>query len=329
MISRWFTRSKYLNTALALNQASVQILGSAAAFHILPQIESIAKAQWITVAVCTVSMIANIVYNIMDSRYQHFLQPVENNNVKDSSSNPSYEAISLKEDLKDYDELELNDDVNNRRPNSTQNRNPFAVLREFPFLFWLLMVHIMLISPILYTFTAFGPMYLQETFPSHIHSGVEAGSAISLLYMFIVTAPITGMIVDHIGHRSYVQLVASSSIPLLFILLTFDWVDPKVCLGLMGIFFSVTKSNALALISMTVPSHLTATGFGLYSCFMSIALFIEPAAVGWIRERTGSFAWSIWIFISLTFAGTIVALYIVIYDNTHQNILSRKSSLKT
>ena len=40
MISKWFTSTGYLNTAMAVNQAAVQLLGSSAAFFILPRVNN-------------------------------------------------------------------------------------------------------------------------------------------------------------------------------------------------------------------------------------------------------------------------------------------------
>ncbi len=353
MISRWFSSTNHLNTAMALNQASVQLFGSAAAFYILPHVEAISSAQWITVVVCIISLTSNLIYNYFDMVFQDYL--VEVNETKDeqlihpivnevecktptkvSSNGSYYQSIQTGEDYYNHD-LETSF---SSYPSHTPQRDrsiedgsgsipgifgqSILVLKKFPTIFWLLLLHISLVSPILYTFTAFGPMYLQETFPS-TSTATEAGDAISLLYMSIVAAPFTGMIIDYIGYRSYVQFFASCNIPFLFILLTYGWLNPKVCMIWMGVIFSITESNGMALISLTVPSELTGTAFGLYACCISIALLLEPASVGYIREWTGSFALSIWIFTGLTFLGTIIALSVIVYDRYHENVISKAS----
>jgi MFS family permease len=359
MISRWFSSTKYLNTAMALNQASVQLFGSAAAFYILPHVEAISSAQWITVTVCLISLVANLCYNYFDTVYQEYL--VDVNEVKDedllhgtaavtvtgcetSSSTVTvnssyYQSVQTKEE-EEYADVETSFSSPASISNNPVSWNPMKdneevggesvlsqsilVLKKFPVLFWLLLLHISLVSPILYTFTAFGPMYLQETFPS-TSSATEAGDAISLLYMSIVAAPFTGMAIDYIGYRSYIQFFASCNIPFLFILLTYGLLDPKLCMIWMGVIFSITESNGMALISLTVPSELTGTAFGLYACCISIALLLEPASVGYIREWTGSFALSIWIFTGLTLLGSIVALLVIVYDRWHENLISKSA----
>jgi MFS family permease len=396
MISRWFSSTNHLNTAMALNQANVQLWGSAAAFYILPNVESIPAAQWITVVVCVISLCANLLYNTFDTVYQDYL--VQVNEVKecqpvqhygDNESHHQYDPVKQTDDCQlshrhdDHHsheneqateteeagaahchghESHANDHSASLRatssssllshsqseedgtelesllpsnPNHTiqikeeekkeQSHGVLMVLKKFPAIFWLLLLHISLVSPILYTFTAFGPMYLQETFPS-TSSAKDAGDAISLLYMSIMAAPFTGMVIDYIGYRSYVQFFASSNIPLIFILLTKGLLDPKVCMVWMGVIFSITESNGMALISLTVPSHLTGTAFGIYSCCISIALLLEPASLGYIRELTGSFALSIWIFTGLTLLGTITAFFVIVYDHYHGKIISKPAS---
>jgi MFS-type transporter involved in bile tolerance (Atg22 family) len=135
----------------------------------------------------------------------------------------------------------------------------------------------------------------------------------------------TGMLVDMVGYRSYVQFFASCNIPVLFLLLTYGMISPNIAMIAMGVIFSITESNGMALISLVVPSELTGTAYGLYACSISFALLLEPVAVGSIREMTGSFAWSIWIFFGLTSLGSLVALAVVIYDKRHDNLISKSS----
>ncbi len=85
-------------------------------------------------------------------------------------------------------------------------------------IFWLQLGHVGLTSPVLWTFTAFGPLYLQESFPDTM-STQEAGDAISFLYLSILASPVMGILIDRIGKRALVQFVASSFIPLILVAL--------------------------------------------------------------------------------------------------------------
>jgi MFS family permease len=343
MISRWFSSTAHLNTAMALNQASVQVFGSAAAFYILPHAGSITLCQWITVGVCVISLVANLIYNHYETIYDAYLDEI--NVQKDVKQHVEYlDEKHHQENAYQYQTVSV--DIEQTTPTTTSTTAPttpssfsftntlanistglaesWYVLTRFPTLFWLLLIHIGLVSPILYTFTAFGPMYLQETFPSTA-TATEAGNAISLLYMSIVAAPFTGIVIDWIGYRAQIQFFASCNIPILFFLLTYDLLNPNVCMIWMGIIFSITESNGMALVSLVVPMELTGTAYGIYACCISIALLVEPAAVGWIREQTGSFAWSIWIFFGLTFVGSVAAAVVALYDKYHDQVITKSA----
>lgn len=331
MISRWFSSTQHANTAMALNQASVQLFGSAASFYILPHIKSIPACQWITVLVCVVSLVANIIYNYYETQHEDYLTEV--NEKKDEEqylhnelpSLPTYQSIDT-DSVHDVSQNQHHKNIPTMQLPVEQSvwQQSVDTLAKFPVLFWLIILHISLVSPILYTFTAFGPMYLQETFGSSLTT-TEAGTAISLLYMSIVAAPFTGMAIDYIGYRSWVQFFASANIPIIFLLLIYEVLDPSICMIWMGLIFSVTESNGVVLVSLVVPTELTGTAFGIYACCISFALLLEPATVGWIRQSTGSFSLSIWIFFSLTLAGTLVALYVVAYDRARHGIVSGAS----
>lgn len=199
----------------------------------------------------------------------------------------------------------------------------FTTLRQFPTLFWILLGHISLTSPILYTFTAFGTLYFEESF--HVTSTEDAGEAVSLLYSSIMLAPLTGIVIDYVGYRSQVQLVASIQLPLIFLLLNYQVVTPKLSMIWMGFIYSITESNGLAMISRIVAPDLIGTAYGLLGCCISLALLIEPASVGYLFEFSNSFVSSIWIFILITTLGSIMSALVWMYDMRNDVIVSLSS----
>lgn len=364
MLSKWFTKSGNLNGAMAFNQAIVQFLGSSAAFFILPHLKSLWFAQWFVVGVCFVSLIANIIYNHYEDRYKYYLQEqqqqqqeeddddttktqlkteVDEDTVYNEESQldykKSYESIiqpiqpAFQTDNKPVEVSSTSNSSNNSSPdfivtlirNNIRNLTHHITvkLQSFSYTFWILLLHIFFTSPILYTFTAFGPLYLQETFEL-TKSPEAAGNATSLLYLAIGLAPIIGVIIDRIGHRSLIQAIASFLLPFLFLLLaTKQSINPYYCFFLIGFVYSITESNGLALISIVVPSKSHGTAYGLLGCSISYALIIEPYVIGRLREITGSFSISIWIFVWISGVGAIFATFLHIYDLSHDRVTSR------
>lgn len=337
MISKWFSHTSHLNTAMSINQAVVQLLGSSAAFYILPHIDSIYLSQWMTVMICFISLLVNIRYNYYEKYYALYLLEINHmdmmnvdmngdvsvgnnvgnnvgmnvgNNVGNSFGNKvgnnvgmnveihvdstgsdvvgykvskdleltekisihdnkhrGYNSISHRNDNESMDSIEtidnmpkytfnsldtnvyntnipsfsifnifrFNDFEDNQRyviiddhvgrhthsstssSQSTYVHSILSILSKFPYLFWLLLLHVGLVSPILYTFTAFGPLYLQDIGIN----AIEAGNAISLLYLSIILSPVSGIIIDYVGYRSYIQFFAACNLPVIFFCLIY------------------------------------------------------------------------------------------------------------
>lgn len=72
-------------------------------------------------------------------------------------------------------------------------------LKMLPFIYWMVVAMIFCLSPILYTFTAFGPSYFEDKWDL---SEVEAGNITSVLYATILLAPVAGFLMDRFGYRS-------------------------------------------------------------------------------------------------------------------------------
>ena len=51
----------------------------------------------------------------------------------------------------------------------------------------------------------------------------------------------------------------------------------------------------------------------VYDCD-SLALLVEPLAVGTLREAYGSFTSSVWVFTALTTLGAALALWVMLHD---------------
>ena len=383
MIARWFTKSGYLNTAMSTSQATIQLLGSTAAFFILPRFHSLAIAQWFVVAVGLFSLTSNLIYVYFEKRYESYLKSLndedqeENENESEeniesdlegligkksdtvSVQGSEYMVVKTKEDdhqkeyiKKEYSDHDTeksemassrndstlsdndNDDdsayISNHSNNvddqvrNTNNNNDIAastnikdmsvyqIITSLPRIFWFSLLHAACIYPILYTFTAYGPFYLQESFKS-IQTIEDAGNAISLLYFAIAFSPLSGMVIDRIGHRVWVQLVASINILIMFLILKYvPWVNPLLCLFYMGLLFSITESNILAIISYTVPPDRLGTAYGLFAWCSSIMLVIEPLVVGYMKQTTNSFALSIWLYIDLVILSVIFMAIVLI-----------------
>jgi MFS family permease len=303
MISRSFSSTPHLNTAMAVNQAVIQLLGSSAPFYFLPGLGGVPEANRALLLVCLVSLGASVLYWGLErgcgTRCFADAGP-------DRELAADEEAVALRAPGYDATRVGSGGAAAASAAKHVEPLSALATLRRFPRAFWLLILHIGLTSPCLWTFSDFGTLYLQENFASTA-TAEAAGKTMSLLYLGIVMAPVTGFIIDRIGHRTLVQLVAASVVPLLFLALDNHVLSPAAALAAMGFVYGVTETNGFALVALVVPEEVQGAAFGLVGCVISIALIVEPYAVGALRERYGTFQSSMALFICVTVLGAAVA----------------------
>ena len=266
MLGLWF-KGSVLTFSVGFNQAYVQLFGSAAAFYLLPLLPTAVDALWVTAAVCLLSFLANVVYVVLEKGfpqyrpdYQHIAEQYDDS--PDHAARPlvngyhtagsEQAAVDSGWKLQGYshnvdDDAAANDEIVHVHSDSL-SPSPSGVLSSvtsLPLLYWLIILMILLLSPILYTFTAFGPLEFQAKW--HL-TAAESGAATSVLYVTIIFSPLAGYIIDTFGYRTLIQAVAASFIPLWFVLLTYFDTSPIVGMVLLGLTFAVTESNGYAMI---------------------------------------------------------------------------------
>ena len=309
-------KGRALTFATGFNMAFVQLCGSAAAFYLLPLLRDVNSAQWMTVAVCAVSLMANILYVIL----QAFTPPTDTPAPPDEIVVIPTIASNGRAD--EYDRLlsALKDGApttGSRAHSTSPLTSALNGVKELPALYWLVIVMIALLSPILYTFTAFGPLLFMEKW--HLTSE-EAGSATSLLYVTIVLSPVTGALIDLTGHRTLWQVIFAAGIPLCFILIHTTHIAPWVGMALLGCMYAVTEANGYAMIAEVAPANRLGIAYGICACLVSAALLFEPALVGYIKTATGAFDLSNILFIVLAAAGAACALAIYVVDSRYDGL---------
>jgi len=202
---------------------------------------------------------------------------------------------------------------------------PWQNLRSLPLLFWLVLAMHCLLSPILYSFSAFGPMFFMEKYGMRQE---DASFVTSILYLAIILAPVFGYAIDKFGYRCIVQTSAAGAIPCVFILMHISQLNPYIFVAGLGVAFAVTESNGLAMIAEVSPPSLLGTSYGLLGCAISSFLLFEPYLVGYIHLHTGHYYWSTVLFICISLAGWLMSFIVYVYDVNHDQRMSVSARVK-
>ena len=177
----------------------MQLFGSALVFFMLPFF-SLEAALWIVVIFTVVNIIANLLYVLAECIWAKKYIPAEYEKVHAERMRVLQDEKQEKEKL-----LDINTPVEEKPPPPGKLKKVaiflgtlWADVRELPFIYWMVVMMIFCLSPILYTFTAFGPLYFEAKWGL---DPKEAGSITSVLYATILFAPIAGWFMDRFGFR--------------------------------------------------------------------------------------------------------------------------------
>lgn len=285
---------------------------------------------WATVCVCAISFAANLLYAMLHWRYSARYLPQAETDDAETGNEDEYDSIGdtdMMDGLGVADaearQLVLDPEAAGINGAAEPARSPSSLsagerLRSFTPLFWLVLSMHCMLSPILYTLTAFGPVALMERYGL---SESEAGRATSLLYCAIVLSPVFGVAIDRVGYRSVWQLCAAVTIPVLLALGELTDLSPHVIMGGLGVAYAVTETNGLAMVAVVVPSASLGTAYGLLGCGISLALLFEPYGVGLIKQSTGSYNGSTLMFVVVSAAGALLAVVVYLYDKRRGRIM--------
>eukprot|EP00808_Paulinella_micropora_P012955 g10171.t1 len=159
MISRSFACSQHLNTAMAINQAVIQLLGSSLPFMLLPSLGGVAPANRALLLVCFLSLAASLLYLFLERGCQRRCfggdQIMEKHDDEETPLVQEKKILEAGHDMADFPASGPSGPAN--QPLSAQE-----TLKAFPNAFWILLLHMSLTSPVLWTFSDFGCLYLQE-----------------------------------------------------------------------------------------------------------------------------------------------------------------------
>lgn len=168
----------------------MQLCGSALVFFMLPYF-GLETALWIVVIFTGINIGANILYVLGEWWWAKKYIPAE---YEKAHANKLAKEKEEKEERKKL--LSIQEPLEEKPPPPNKLKRIGLFLKELwddvkqlPFIYWMVVMMIFCLSPILYTFTAFGPLYFEAKWGL---DPKEAGSITSVLYATILFAPFAG-----------------------------------------------------------------------------------------------------------------------------------------
>ncbi|KOC71151.1 Major facilitator superfamily domain-containing protein 1 [Habropoda laboriosa] len=183
-------------------------------------------------------------------------------------------------------------------------------VKYFKPIFWLITIIAVAYYIAIYPFIALGKVFFERKYAMDPSS---ANTVNSLLYFIsTVACPILGCIVDRSGKHVFWVFISIVATTVAHGLFAFTYVNPYVCMILMGLSYSMLASSLWPLISLVIPEYQLGTAFGIAQAVQNLGLAIVSILAGIIVDRGGYFMLEIfflgWLWIALI---TAIAMWVL------------------
>lgn len=301
ILSRWF-RGRELAFSFGLTLAIAR-LGTLFSFNTEELIASRLgwqTALWAAAGLCVLSLLANVVYYVLDRRGE--------------------EALGLAE------------------AGSGDKIVP-ADIAKFGASYWYAVALCVTFYSAIFPFTALstdffhdkwglpltagqGGGFLAAVFTNLLHMFSTApGTSSIIIFASMCLAPFAGGMVDRIGRRASVMILGSLLMIPCYLVMGFTMLPPKLPMILLGAAFVLVPAAIWPSVPLIVEKNRVGTAFGLMTMIQNIGLGLFPWLNGKLRDVTHSYESSMVMFALLGFAGFVFALLLKRSDMRSGNVL--------
>ncbi len=304
MLARWFKGKELaLSFGIAL---TVSRLGTLFSFNtgelIVSHYGGYRYALIAAMLFCGISLLANVVYVIMD-RYGE-------------------RVVELKEE-------------------GAEEKIVFKEIKYFPPSFWYVTMLCVTFYSAIFPFTALStdffvdkwniPKVAQasggffyQVFNNFLHMFSTAGGITSIIiFASMVLAPFAGHLVDKVGKRASLMVIGSILMIPTYLLLGFTHIYPAIPMMILGASFVLVPAAMWPSVPLIVKKEYVGTAFGLMTFIQNIGLALFPFLNGKLRDLTHTYTASMVMFASLGFFGLLFAFLLKRADTREGGVLER------
>jgi MFS family permease len=251
---------------------------------------------------CVVSLLANIVYIIMDRKGEESLQ--------------------------------LADEGSDEKIN-------FKVVKLFKSSYWYIAMLCVLFYSAIFPFTALSTDFfvdkwgidrvadgsggfLYQVFNNFFNMfGTAGGISSIIIFASMVFAPFAGHLVDKKGKRASLMIVGSIVMIPSYLLMGLTMIFPVIPMIVLGAAFVLVPAAMWPSVPLIVKKEHVGTAFGLITFIQNIGLAIFPYLNGLLRDLTNTYSTSMIMFASLGVFGLVFAILLKRADSRAGGVLER------
>ncbi|XP_053978174.1 major facilitator superfamily domain-containing protein 1-like isoform X2 [Hylaeus anthracinus] len=180
-------------------------------------------------------------------------------------------------------------------------------IKDFRLIFWLVALICIAYYVAIFPFIALGKVFFER---KYAFDPANANKVNSLVYSIsAIASPIFGYLVDRTGKNVTWVFMSILVTMVAHGLLAFTYVNPYVCMILMGLAYSMLASSLWPLIALVTPEYQLGTAYGIAQSVQNLGLAVVTILTGIIVDRGGYFMLEMfflgWLWISLLTAVAI------------------------
>ena len=304
MVSKWF-RGKELALAFGAT-LTVSRIGTLFSFNtgelIAQRYGGYHYSLVAAVLFCILSLTANVVYILMDSRGE--------------------KALKLKE-------------------RESGEKIVFRSVKEFGSSFWFITFLCLAFYSAIFPFTALSTDFFvdkwgirsvaessggffHQVFGNFLHMTSTAGGITSIvIFASMVCAPFAGHLVDRIGRRASLMIFGSLILIPSHLVMGLSKTNPVYSMIALGVAFVLIPAAMWPSVPLVVRKEVLGTAYGLMTMIQNIGLALFPNLNGRLRDITHSYTASQIMFASLGLFGLLFALLLKKSDAEHGRVLEK------
>ena len=302
IFARWF-KGKELALAFGVG-LTISRLGTLFSFNtealIAQYFHTYKAALWAAVIFCVLSLLAAVIYYILDSQGEKVLK--------------------------------LKDEESDEKVN-------FGDIKKFTSSFWFIALLCVTFYSAIFPFTSLStdffhtkwglPLtasgqggFLYQVFYNITHMFTTAGGTTTIIIaasMFL--APFAGSLVDKIGKHGTLMVFGSLLMIPAFLIMAFTMIPPKYPMMMLGAAFVLVPAAMWPAVPLIVREGLVGSAFGLITMIQNIGLALFPFLNGKLRDITHTYTASMIMFASLGLFGLVFAILLRRSDKRAGGIL--------
>ncbi len=303
ILVRWF-RGKELALAFGVT-LTISRLGTLFSFNteaLIAERLGPSAALWVAAGLCAASMLANVIYVMMDRHAEGVLRLTEG---------------------------------------QAGDRIVLGEIKKLGAPFWMVTALCFTFYSAIFPFTALstnffhekwglpltagtGGGFFAEVFASFGHMFTTApGTTSIIMFASMVFAPFAGGLVDRIGRRGSLMIGGSLLMIPCYLALGFTHIPPRVPMVLLGAAFVLVPAAMWPSVPLVVDKRVTGTAYGVMTQLQNIGLAFFPWANGQLREATGGYQTSMVMFAGLGVLGVVCAFQLRRSDHAAGGVLER------